>query len=115
MAFSAELLGKRLKEARQRKGLKQSYVAEKVDLSEQHLSRIENGAKPIYVHKLCMICELLDVSVADMLAQAQEPMGDEDARAAFAEIARDCSGETVRAMLETCRAIANVERRAKQS
>lgn len=113
MAFSAVMLGKRLREARQKKGYKQSYVAEKVDFSDEHLSRIENGVKPIYVHKLSMICELLDVTMAEVLAAAYEPVGGDDMFAAFCEISDGCSEETKRAMLDVCRAIAQAEKRAK--
>ena len=114
MALSAATIGKRIQEARQKKGYKQSYVAEKVGFSDPHLSRIENGTKPVYLHKLDMICELLDVSVVEILAGSEEPMSRTAAEVAFAEIIKDCSPETIGDMLNTCKIMAEIEKRSRK-
>ncbi|MBR2942401.1 MAG: helix-turn-helix transcriptional regulator [Clostridia bacterium] len=114
MPLSASIIGKRLQEARNKKGYKQNYVAEKVDLSDQHLSRIENGSKPIYLHKLAQICDLLDISILELLAEAESPINQTSAAACFKEIIRDCSPETITDMLNTCKTMAEIEKRNKE-
>lgn len=113
MAISATILGKRLQKARIAKKITQEYVAEKVGLSVPHISRIENGTKPVYFHKLAAWCDVLDVPIEEILTGAVMPANPAHNRQ-FGEIAQGCSEETVTAMLEVCRSIAEVERRARQ-
>lgn len=112
MGVSAEILGKRLKQARSKKNYTQEYVAEKLDLSVEHLSRIENGKKNVYLHKLALWCDVLDVPIEQILTGAVTPANPEHNRQ-FGEIAQDCSEETIRAMLDICRQIAEVEKHAR--
>ena len=113
MAISAELLGKRLKRARKQKSLTQEHIAEKVDLSIEHLGRIENGKKPVYIHKLGLWCDALDVPIEEILTGAAIPANSSYNRQ-FGEIAEGCSEETVAAMLDVCRRIAQVEKRERE-
>lgn len=113
MAISASILGKRLQKARIAKGITQEYVAEKVDLSVPHVSRIETGKKSIYLHKLALWCDVLDVPMEEILTGALVPANPAHNRQ-FGEIAQGCSVETITAMLDVCRRIAEVERRAKE-
>ena len=113
MAVSAEILGSRLKKARMDKGFTQEYVAEKVDFTPEHVSRIERGLKPIYLHKLSEWCDLLDIPMEDVINSAVIPENAEHNRQ-FGEIAKHCSQETVAAMLSACRAIAQVEKSARE-
>lgn len=112
MAISAVALGRRLKLARLKKGYTQEYVAEKVELSVPHLSRIENGRKSVYVNKLGIWCDLLDVSVEEILGGAVIPENLEYNRQ-FISVAKDCSKETINDMLEMCSRMAEIERRAR--
>ena len=112
MGVSAEILGNRLKQARKEKNYTQDYVAEMVDLSVEQLSRIENGKKNVYLHKLALWCDVLDVPMEEILTGALMPANPAYNRQ-FGEIARDCSQETVAAMLDVCRRMAEVEKRAK--
>ena len=113
MSVSAEILGHRLKQARKKKNYSQDYVAEMIDLSVEHLSRIENGKKNIYLHKLALWCDVLDVPIEEILTGAVTPTNPEHNRQ-FGEIAQGCSEDTIRAMLDVCRRIAEVEKRAKE-
>lgn len=112
MAISADILGKRLQRARHKTEFTQEYIAEKVDFSPEHVSRIERGQKPIYLHKLGEWCDVLNVPIEEIIVGASIPDNPEYNRQ-FGEIARDCSQETVAAMLEVCRAMAEIEKRAK--
>ena len=61
-------IGRRIKAARERKGLTQEELAEKVDLSPMHVSVIERGVKLPKLETLINIANVLDVS-ADVLLQ----------------------------------------------
>ena len=112
MGVSAEILGNRLKQARKKKNYTQEYVAEMVGLSVEHFSRIENGKKNVYLHKLALWCDVLDVPIEQILTGAVTPANPAYNRQ-FGEIAQGCSEKTVAAMLDVCRRIADVEKRAK--
>ena len=61
-------IGKRIKSAREKKGLTQEQLAEQVNLSPMHISVIERGNKLPRLETLIKIANLLDVS-ADTLLQ----------------------------------------------
>lgn len=113
MAVSLAVLGKRLKNAREKKGYKQAYIAEVVNLSPHQISRIENGVRSVYIDILSAWCDLLEISVVDVLAEAEETEYSAYGRI-FDEIAKPCDKETVTDMLEACRAMARTEHRIKE-
>ena len=113
MAVSSVILGKRLQAARNQKGYTQEYIAEKIDLTPEHVSRIENGKKDVYLRKLALWCDALDVPIEEMLSGAVMPVNPAHNRQ-FGGIAQGCSEETVTAMLSVCREIAEVEKRSRQ-
>ena len=61
-------IGKRIKSAREKKGLTQEQLAEQVNLSPMHISVIERGNKLPRLETLINIANALDVS-ADILLQ----------------------------------------------
>ena len=61
-------IGKRIKSAREKKGLTQDQLAEQVNLSPMHISVIERGNKLPRLETLINIANVLDVS-ADILLQ----------------------------------------------
>lgn len=61
-------IGKRIKSAREKKGLTQEQLAEEVNLSPMHISVIERGNKLPRLETLINIANVLDVS-ADILLQ----------------------------------------------
>ena len=113
MSVSAKILGERSKTAREAKGYPQEKVAELIGMSAFHLGRIENGKKNVYLHKLSLWCDALDVPIEEILTGAVMPANPAHNRQ-FGEITQGCSEETVAAMLETCRQIAEIERRTKE-
>lgn len=112
MPVSAILLGERLKKARMKKNYSQEAVAEMIGMSTFHLGRIENGKKDVYLSKLALWCDALDVPIEEMLTGAVMPANPAHNRQ-FAEIAQGCSEETVSAMLNICREIAGIEKRGR--
>lgn len=85
-------IGKRIKQARQAKGLSQMELAESVGISVSFLSNIEVGRQSMNIRTLIAISEILDVSTDWILRN--------DTRAATSvtaeEIARELDGCTLR-------------------
>jgi transcriptional regulator with XRE-family HTH domain len=67
-SMDQKAIGRRIKAARERKGLTQEELAEEVNLSPMHVSVIERGVKLPKLETLINIANVLDVS-ADVLLQ----------------------------------------------
>ncbi len=67
MAVDFNIIGKRLKEARKKKGLTQENLAEKMDVSIAYLSKIETGKIHINLERLSQICNILSVTEGEIL------------------------------------------------
>ncbi len=64
--FDLRDVGNRIKKRRIELGITQQYVYEKLNISQNHMSRIENGHVGMSYELLLELCEMLDVS-ADYL------------------------------------------------
>lgn len=62
-----KVIGRRIKEARERKNLTQEELAELVDLSSTHVSVIERGLKATKIDTFVSIANALDVSADSLL------------------------------------------------
>ena len=67
-SMNQKAIGRRIKEAREKKQLTQEQLAELVDLSPMHVSVIERGVKLPKLETLVNIANVLNVS-ADVLLQ----------------------------------------------
>ena len=64
MANTKELLGARIREIRKARGLTQEQLAEKVDIEQKHVSRIEVGKNYPTIDRLEKMAVALDVPLA---------------------------------------------------
>ncbi|REE67015.1 DNA-binding XRE family transcriptional regulator [Paenibacillus taihuensis] len=60
-------IGRRIKEARRRKGFTQEDLSERVSLSRPSISLVENGQQNISMYAIYEICFVLDVSIHTIL------------------------------------------------
>lgn len=65
-------IGRRIKAAREKKGLTQEQLAEIVDLSPMHISVIERGVKPPKLDTFIRIANALDASADNLLQDILE-------------------------------------------
>ena len=65
------LLGERLKETRQSKGVSQSTVAEHLNISRQSISQWENNSSYPDLDNLVRLSEYYEVTVDDLLKENQ--------------------------------------------
>lgn len=67
MAVDFSIIGKRLKEARKKKGLTQEQLVEKMGVSIAYLSKVETGKIHINLERLSEICGILGVTEGEIL------------------------------------------------
>ena len=60
-------VGKRIKQARERCGMTQEELAEKIDISASHMSVAERGKKGLKLETLVNIANALEVSPSELL------------------------------------------------
>ena len=60
------LLGKNIKYARKAKGLSQNALAEILDISREHLAKIETAKRTISLGLLFKICDVLEKTEQDL-------------------------------------------------
>lgn len=65
-------IGARIRNARTIKKYTQEYLAEKLDVSCQHISEIERGLSGLSLPSLMQVCRILDVSADYILFGASE-------------------------------------------
>lgn len=63
MSYDRLKIGERISIQRNKLGLTQEDVYEKLDFSQNHYSRIENGRDGISVEKLIQLCDILNISI----------------------------------------------------
>ena len=72
LAGELKVLGEVLTRVREREGLKQSEVAERLGLPASYLSKIENGTRRLDVIELIQIAEAMDVEAAELIRQVEK-------------------------------------------
>lgn len=60
------LLGKNIQKARKKSGLSQNELAEKLDISREHLAKIETAKRCVSLGLLFKLAEVLKVSEKDL-------------------------------------------------
>lgn len=67
MAVDFTIIGKRIKQARKKKGLTQEKLVEKMDVSIAYLSKVETGKIHINLERLSQICSILGITEGEIL------------------------------------------------
>lgn len=72
-----KVLGKRIREERQRVGLTQEQIAEYIDVSTTYIGFIERGERSVTLEKLALLAECFHVSVDSLLSESSGGTPDE--------------------------------------
>lgn len=103
-------IGQRVKRFRDEKGITQEALAETVDISLSHISRIENGhTKPsldVLVQIANALCVSVDALLYDNLTQARGVFQEE-----LNSLLKECSAKEIKMLAEIGRAAVNAARR----
>jgi XRE family transcriptional regulator, master regulator for biofilm formation len=70
--MTLDLVGKKIREMREKKGLSQRGLAKALNMNHAYLSRIENGKVDPSIELLVKIAEILECNVADFFEKKME-------------------------------------------
>ena len=62
-----KILGRNIFNARRAKGLSQNQLAEKLDISREHLAKLETGKRRISLKLLFLLPDILEISESELL------------------------------------------------
>lgn len=100
-------IGERISCERKRQKLTQSMLAEQVNLSNEHISHIENGKTKLSLPTLIEICNALGISadfvLMDSLSHSQDAMNHE-----LANVIKGCSRLELLLITESAKSIRKV-------
>ena len=106
MALDYNIIGHRIKKARQNKHLTQEDLAEKLDVSVAFLSRIERGSSHINLKRLNQICDILNITEGQIL-NGSSGNSKNYLNAEFSELLKSSSSEEQKLIYKIAQVIVN--------
>lgn len=106
MALDYNIIGQRIKRARQNKHLTQEDLAEKLDVSVAFLSRIERGSSHINLKRLNQICDILNITEGQIL-NGSSGNSKNYLNAEFSELLKSPSSEEQKLIYKIAQVIVN--------
>lgn len=70
VGYDFQVIGSRIRQAREAKGITQEMLARAMSVSNVYISKIERGKTPINLDNLSKICDMLDATVEYLLTGA---------------------------------------------
>ena len=107
MKVNYGLIGKRIKEHRQRRNLTQEMLAELIEKSSGYISLVETGRKKASLDTLLSVSKVLNITLNELLTGNQIPL-DIDYNLEIAELMSDCNQYERRMMFEIMRTVRDV-------
>ena len=95
----SKVVGSRIRELRQRKGMSQADLAVKANISVPHMSSIELGKSQMMLPMFVRLLEVLDVS-ADYLLRANVTSVNTLYQSEFNELLADCTPQEMDSILK---------------
>ena len=115
MKVNFGLIGKRIKEHRQRRNLTQEMLAELIEMSPGYISMVETGRKKASLDTLLSVSKVLNITLNELLTGNQIPL-DTDYNSEIGELMSGCNQHERRMMFEIMRTVRDVliQNRANQ-
>lgn len=107
MKVNYRLIGKRIKEHRQRRNLTQEMLAELIEKSPGYISMVETGRKKASLDTLLSVSKVLNITLNELLTGNQIPL-DTDYNLEIAELMSGCNQHERRMMFEIMRTVRDV-------
>ncbi|MFF2909201.1 helix-turn-helix domain-containing protein [Paenibacillus sp. NPDC057934] len=104
MSYDYGIIGRRIKSAREKKGMTQENLAEKLDVSNAYISKIERGKTPISLDRLSDLCRVLEESPEYML-RGSNNASDDYLRNEIMAMLEGCSPEKIRLIAQIIKPI----------
>lgn len=104
MALDNKCIGLRIKHARSRNNLSQEQFAGMLGVSRNHVSLIETGSRGISLEMLVNISNILQVSIADLLADNLTSSSSSES-ADLDKVLLDCNKQEEQIIIKTAEAL----------
>ncbi|WMT38866.1 helix-turn-helix transcriptional regulator [Paenibacillus sp. D2_2] len=104
MSFDYSLIGRRIKQAREEHGITQEILAEKLDVSNAYISKIERGKTPINLDRLSQICVVLEESPEYILSGTNK-LSNDYLRNEIIEMLEECPPEKIKLIMQVIKPI----------
>jgi transcriptional regulator with XRE-family HTH domain len=104
VSFDNQMIGSRIKRAREEKGITQEHLAESMDVSGAYISKIERGKTPINLDKLDKISLVLETSTAYLL-HGTNTSTNEYRRNEIIDMLEGCSAEKIQLIAQVIKSI----------
>lgn len=94
-----KLIGKRLKEAREKKKITQEKLAENLDVSIGYISQVERGLKHFNLQRIAHVSKIFEIPVSYIIdgSISDKPV---DATSELLEAIKDYSEEEIRELIQ---------------
>ena len=102
MAIDYKRIGRNIREVRHMRGLTQDKLAEKIEMSSNHISHVEIGTSPVSLPTLLKICEALGVT-ADRILYDTLTQSTPEIAVVVAECFEDATPQETNIMLAVAR------------
>lgn len=112
MELDYKMIGKRLRKAREEQNITQEYLAEQVDISLAHMSRIESGKTKPSTQVLVALCDALAVSVDSILCDSLPSIKVPVYNNYLQEVLKGCKPEEIRMITEIAETVLKSAREA---
>lgn len=105
MELDYKEIGQNIRRCRREKGLKQKMLAEKANVSDQHMSHIENGSTQLSLPTLIAIANALEIDCNTLLGQTLSKAQGIILQQELAQILESTGGDEkkLRLRVEICR------------
>lgn len=104
LSFDYGIIGRRIKRAREKKGLTQEKLAEELDVSNAYISKIERGKTQISLDRLSDLCYALEES-AEYILNGSNSAADDYLRNEIMMMLEGCSAEKVKLISQVIKPI----------
>lgn len=108
MGFDYAMIGKRIRQSREQRGLTQEYLAEKLSVSNAYISKIERGKTSISLDRLSEISAVLE-QPAEYLLSGADRSTREYLRSEIMTMLEGCSPAKIKLIANVIRSIVEYE------
>jgi transcriptional regulator with XRE-family HTH domain len=114
LSFDYGVIGKRIKQAREDKGLTQEKLAESLDVSNAYISKIERGKTDVGLKRLSEISAVLEESMGYLLNGTNSSSGDY-LRNEITDMLEGCSPETIKLIASVIKPIVEFDKKNRKN
>jgi transcriptional regulator with XRE-family HTH domain len=104
VSFDYGVIGQRIRKSREEKGLTQETLAERLDVSNAYISKIERGKTPINLDRLSELCMVLE-ETTEYILNGADRSSDEYLRNEIMIMIEGCPAEKIKLISQVIKPI----------